>query len=328
MNRILSFLAALGVGAVAGSARADLHFPRTRAEVGELRSGVPLTQRFAFVNQGPHIVQITEAKPSCGCLVPSLSPRVLKPGEAGELMLEVNTLTQPAGPHAWRIDLRYLDGEQPREAALIVSAKVVTEVLVQPPALMLNADRALRHEIRVTDLRPRPLSVVEVRTSSPHLKACVGELTRNEAGRPVRNIGLEVSADYPDGRHEETVVLATDDPVYREFKVPVTVVKRSRSRVEATPAAVALAAPAGQPLPSRVVLIRDRDDEQVEVERVVAEDPALVCTWAPGPNNLATVKVGADGGKIAAGGLRSFVHVHVSKPVPQVVTISVSIQRP
>jgi hypothetical protein len=317
------FLTALAFLVLVSNVQAQLHFPQARADMGEVRSGVPLTQRFAYVNSGPHVIQITEAKATCGCLAPRLSQRVLKPGERGEVVLEVNTLTQPAGPHAWRIDVRYLDGDQPREASLIITGTVVTEVLVQPPALMLNADRAIRHEISVTDLRPQPLTVVGVRTSSPHLQANIGELTRNDAGRLVRKINLEVAADYPDGRHEEIVSLATDDPIYREFQVPVTVIKRTRQRLEATPAAVALTAPAGQPLPSRVVLIRDRDDEKVEVERIVTDDPALVYTWAEGPNNRATVKLSADRARITGKQFSSAVHVHVRKPVPAVVTIPV-----
>jgi hypothetical protein len=317
-------LAVLGLLGLFGEhARADLDFPQPQVNVGEVRCGVPLTHRFVFTNQGPHVVQITETKASCGCLAPRLERQSLKPGEEGAVVLEVKTLTQGSGPHTWRVDVRYRDGEQLREVPLLISGRIVTEVLVQPPELTLSADRAIRHEITVTDLRAQPLSVVEVRTSSPHLKACVGELVRNEAGRSVRKIGLEVADDFPEGRHAEVVTIVTDDPVYRDFQVAVTVIKRSRQRLEAVPNAVTLLAPAGQPVPARVVLIRDRDEQKVEVDRIVADDPALVCSRAAGPNNLVTVKISADRSRIQGNSLTSAIHIYLSKPVPETVTVPV-----
>src|SRR5205085_10861316 len=51
-------------------ARADLHFSQPRVQRGIVRSGVPLAQRFDFVNQGPGAVTITDLRASCGCLAP------------------------------------------------------------------------------------------------------------------------------------------------------------------------------------------------------------------------------------------------------------------
>src|SRR5919198_3882141 len=124
----------------APAARADLFCPRPVVELGEVRSGVPLAQRFTVVNRGREVVEVTDVRPSCGCLAPRLEPRRLRPREEGLLLLEINTLTQPEGPHAWRIAVRYRGAGQEGELALFVYARVVAEVSLHPPMLVLYTD--------------------------------------------------------------------------------------------------------------------------------------------------------------------------------------------
>jgi hypothetical protein len=72
------------------------------------------------------------------------------------------------------------------------------------------------------------------------------------------------------------------------------------------------------------VLLRPAGSGAVAVERVEGDDPAVVCTWAAGPDNCATVRVSIDRTKLPADGLRSAIHIHVSKPAPETVTVPVS----
>src|SRR5437588_2843981 len=88
---------ALALAGLTADARADLHFPETAADAGQVYTGKELAHTFAFVNRGPEAVEVVEARASCGCLTPRLEKRVYQPGERGELRLEVNTFTQPAG---------------------------------------------------------------------------------------------------------------------------------------------------------------------------------------------------------------------------------------
>src|SRR5438094_7582053 len=92
--------------------RADLHFTQSRIQRGTVRSGVPLAQRFDFVNRGRGAVTITDLRASCGCLAPRLEKRTYQPGETGAILLEVNTLSQPAGSNVWRVEVRYQDAGQ------------------------------------------------------------------------------------------------------------------------------------------------------------------------------------------------------------------------
>jgi hypothetical protein len=308
----------------APTARAELEFSETRAEVGDVRSGPVLSHAFRFVNQGPATSDIIDVRASCGCLTPRLERRSYAPGEEGRLVLEVNTLTQAAGPHTWRLDLRARTGSNLQDVALLLSGTLVTEVTVQPAALSLFVDRAVSEEVVVTDLRSTPFTIVAVAATSPAVPVHAGVRYRDAAGHWTCRIAVQVADDYPEGRHEETLSIYTDDPLYRELKVPLTIVKHLRQRLSAAPAEVGLQAAPGQPLPSRIVLLRDRDNQPVVVSDVQADSPAVTCQWARGPDNMATVKIHVDGAQLPAGSLRTTVHVRVSAPVPEVIDIPVS----
>src|SRR5262249_84421 len=277
---------------------ADLRLPQSRVDLGDLRAGPPLIRRFPLVNDGTNAIEIAEAKASCGCLKPRLANQVLQPGEEGWVEVEVNTLSQPAGPNAWRVDLKYRDGDRPAQVAVLITATLSKEITVEPAALTISTDQALAHEICVTDLRAKPLTITSVQASLPQLHATLQPSCKDADGHAVCIVKLEVAADFPEGRHDEVVSLYTDDPAYPELKVTATTPKRAKQRLSAAPAEVTLAAAPGQPLPSRIVLIRDSENQTVVVEKVVADHPAVSCRWASGPDTMATVKIQVDSSQL------------------------------
>jgi len=305
---------------LSAAVRADLRFSQPRVQRGTVRNGVPLSQRFDFVNQSPGAVTITGLRASCGCLAPRLEKRTYQPGEQGTIFLEVNTLSQPAGPNAWRVDVTYQEAGQEHVKHLELLAELITEVKVEPAQLSFSTVGALRHEVVVTDLRPKPLRVTQARCSSPFLLADVQAPEGLTAA--VHRVSVEVTAQLPEGRHEVVLSIFTDDPTYRELRVPVTVSKRSRQSVSAAPNTVNLTIPRGQPAPSRIVLLRCEGDDEVEVERVEADDPALRCRWIKGPGKMATLRISVDHTRVTDG-FKSAVRVHVIRPAPACLTIPV-----
>src|SRR5262249_58451517 len=120
-----------------------------------------------------------------------------------------NTLSQAAGPQSWRLTVGYESGGKRSEVPLQIAARIVTEVSVLPAALTVFTDSPLTQELTLTDVRPQPLSVIDVRTSSPQLQARVAEQGRDAGGHRHCKIRLDVGGDYPVGRHEETMDLVT-----------------------------------------------------------------------------------------------------------------------
>jgi hypothetical protein len=303
--------------------QADLRFLEPAANAGEVRSGIPLAHRFGFINEGPEEVTIAGLRASCGCIKPRLDRRTYAPGEKGSLVLDVHTLGESAGDHTWHLHVSYSCGKATREASLALHGRVVREIVVQPAALTLFTSGSIGHQITLTDLRKHALTIAAVRTTSPVLKAQVSHTSQDPSGHRVVTIGLAVDPGCPEGRFEEIVALVTDDNTYAELRVPVTVVKRPRQRVTASPGTVTLAAPPSQPLPSRIVLLRPAGEDAVAVDQVASDDSAVVCTWASGPGNFVTLKVSVNRAHLSGDSFRSAVHVHLSKPVRETLTIPV-----
>jgi hypothetical protein len=313
-------------GLAAGPSRADVRFEEVAFNAGEARTGIPLSHAFRFVNEGPERVEITEVRPGCGCLIPRLERRSYQPAERGCLFVEINTLTQPAGPHTWPVQVQYRRGATVREVSLRVTARVVAEVTVQPAALTIISAGAVRHDVVFTDRRARPLTITAIRSSSPRLTGTLAAGGAGGGGAFTRTIHIEAADDFPEGRHEELVTISTDDPEYRELKVAVTLIKRSRQRVAAFPDQLSFTAATGGPLPSRLVRLRDRRDQPMRVERIDADDPAVTASWAPGPGTMATLKITVDRKRLGADPWQGAVHVHLGKPASETITIPVIVR--
>jgi hypothetical protein len=211
----------------APSPSGPLRFEPVALRLGEIRSGVPLACQFAFVHTGTQKVELVEARPGCGCLKPRFEQRVFSAGQRGIIPLEIQTLGQPAGPHTWQMTVVYREGEHLHEQALQVIATVVTEVSVQPASLLLLAEGAMTHTVTVTDLRAESLRIASVETTAPFLHAEPGPFAKDEFGNFTCKIKVQIDPETPVGRHDEVLVIHTSDPIYQEFKIPITVVKRA-----------------------------------------------------------------------------------------------------
>jgi len=319
---VLASAVALTV-ALAGAGRAELYCDRPVFQAGDVKSGARLAHQFTFVNRGPDAVEVVEVKPSCGCLTPTLEKRRYGPGESGSLLLEVNTLGQEPGPAAWRVALRSRAGDREDVLTLAATGRVTAVLWMDPASLVLYTDAAIKRDVTLIDARPDPLKVLRVDTTSPQVRATWDEPHHDAQARWTYALHLEVLADYPEGRRDEALKVYTTDPDYPELKVPFTVVKRSKQRVTAAPAAVDLAAAAGQPAASKLVLLRAGDGEDVEVEGVEADAAVVRCDWSPGPRPTAAVKVHVD--NPPAGGLKATVRVRLAGPAPQTIEIPVAV---
>src|SRR6266851_837321 len=327
----LKFLVVNVVLILSGSfvpARADVHFAEPVAEAGVVYAGAALAHEFIFENSGPQAVSVLDVRSPCGCLKPTLAQSSFRAGEKGSVRLEANTLSQAPGPHTWPVMSKSHTGNVAREICLRLNARLVSEVTVQPAALIVFADKIAQHELVLTDSRPKALLIREVRASSSKLFPRVSEAARAANGQTIWKINLAVADDYPDGRHEEILDVYTDDPRYGDLRVPVTVIKRAQQRLAATPSEVVLIAPAGQPLPSRMILIRDDQGQTVHVDQVVSDDPALAGQWTQGPGAMATLRIRGDRRLMSGESFRSAVHVRIDQPVHETLTIPVTCTAP
>jgi hypothetical protein len=319
----LLLAASLLLALAAAPARADLYCPVPVVEVGTVRSGPPLRYTFAFVNAGA-AAEVLEVRPGCGCLTPRLERKEYPPGAAGELAVEVNTLTQAAGFQSWHVDLLYRSGGETKELTLTLCGRVVTELSLEPAALDVSTCAAVSRTLTLTDRRARPLDVTGVRTTAPQLRASLSGPGVDEEGHRSWTVRLDIGDDLPEGHHQEKVILATTDPACGELTVPVTIDKRPRAQVRAAPEQAELTAQRGRPGPSRIVLLRSGDGEPVVAERVECDGPALSCTWAAGPGALTTLRIAVDPARLDGPEWHGAVRVRLARPAGQTVTVPVA----
>jgi hypothetical protein len=300
-------------------------------DAGEVRIGPSLVRRFAFVNAGAELLTITDVRASCGCITPTLPQRTYRPDDRGELALEINTLSQPAGPNRWTVQVGYRCGDRTGTATLELTAKLVKEWDITPAALVLQGTELRPATIRIVsndqtrdvpdDLRKR---ISEVRASSDRLKASLanaGQFNHGALGvASVWWVEIDVRAveDCPTGQFAESVTITTNHPDYPEIKIPVTIIREPKRRVSALPARATLVAGG-----SAVVQLRAADGQPVQVEAIEASFPALTTRWAAGPGNYATVRVGLDRSKWHGEPLTGEVRVRVKG---ETIAIPVSVQ--
>jgi hypothetical protein len=326
MNTILLFLAA----AATTHAPAPLQAEAPIVDRGEIRAGTILDQAFTLKNLGRDEITIADVEVGCGCLRPRVSSTTVAPGASTEVRVEVNTISQPAGANAWKVTVRYLrgpDNKTAHELELIQKARIVREINVDPVALYLSIDRETSHAITISDRRAKPLTVSEARCGHKHVKTQLSAVGVNARGERIQQIHVTVSDECPSGFHSEVVQLLTDDPDYRELRIPLTIVRKAPGQVTATPESITLRLGQGQKAASGLVRLRDPDDRTVVVEKLEVDDPALRTKWAPGPGSMATLRLGIDLPGERASGIGS-VRVYVKEPKPQILVIPVVWQAP
>ena len=165
--------------------------------------------------------------------------------------------------------------------------------------------------------------MVEARTNLPGVVARLGEFARGEDGVWRRTIHLVPSSELAAGRHEGQVHLYTADDRYKHLQVPFTLVKTTPGQVTALPREVDISGPAGQPLPSRMVILRSPAHEKIEVADAKADDPAILLRWAANADGVVAVRVQVDAKLLGTRSIDSAIHIRLAKPTTETLTIPV-----
>jgi hypothetical protein len=313
-----AFLAVLFIAAYGGPVRADLRFAPPQLDLGEVKAGQTFVHKVKVTNAGERPVNIVEIKGSCSCLRPTLEPATLAPGAEGVLTLHVNTLSSNPGTQLWRVVLRGQDAVDLVEESFHIQTTVLQEIVVTPAALTVIGNRPIRRTLTVTDRRLQTLRVTRVETSSPHLTAALTAPEAAANGPPaVAAVSVDILESFPPGRHEERVILYTDDPEYPVLYVDVSVTKRPRQRFVAAPAGVVFTgARTATPL-TRFVTLRDQQNEPLAIERIEPGHPALTCVVTAHNAGTATLQVTLDAQRLGDIPLDAHVNVHLrGQPEP------------
>ena len=147
----------------------------------------------------------------------------------------------------------------------------------------------------------RALQIMQTEFQPATWKACWEQVVSGRAAAAVaEELGISLAAAY-----------AADGGDQRDLRLPRTGPGARRNR------------PAGA-APSRLVLLRGGDGDQVEIGGVDADAPEVRCEWAAGPRPTAAVRLRIDPMKAPADGLKTTVHIRLVKPAAQTIDVSVT----
>ena len=320
------------LGTPPSSAPGPLRANEPICDRGDVKAGARLLQTFVIVNRGARTIEITAVNAGCGCMKPQLSKKKLASGDTAEVVVEINTLSQPSGANVWKTSLRYqyaaVDGEiAASELELLIKAKIVREIDVEPIALSFTIDREMTDDMTLIDRRSKPLTITDARCTSKHVKAQVSAISTSGQGQRVQRVHVTVLDSCPPGHFADQIDLITDDEEYRELHIPLTVTRKAPGQVCAAPEQIDIRFAKGQKFASGLVRLRAPDEAPIAIERIEADNAAIRTKWAAAPSGIVTVRLGVDVTDAPTSGLGS-VKVHIKAPKPQILVIPVTWQAP
>ena len=290
MNAICSIL--LTTFLVSSPPVAVLVVDRETVDAGVVRSGPLLRQVYRVTNPSTTLpLQIVGLDGTCGCIRKSFAKSDLKPGETTDVIVEVNTLTQPEGPNTWKTNVRYRIGSAVVEERLTLElvAKIVKELDVKPPMLAISSEGAAKSTIVLTDRRATPLNVKAITSTSTHLTASV-----REAKDGTISIEVSIAEGVPTGSHDETILITTSDPLYPELRVPVRIIKRSKDAVHALPESLDLRFATESATASGVVQFRRPNAANIQIATATCNGKGVTLKWSAGNGSVATIRATID----------------------------------
>lgn len=202
-----------------------LQFDPPQIHLGAVKAGQMFERKVRVTNQSRSPLRIREIKSSCGCLAPKVQPEVLQPDQSAELLLRINSLSAHPGPQAWRVTLWAESNGVAQPQEMLLSAEVEQELVISPASVTLYGNRrATEHVFRLTDRRPRKLRLLKVDATSPLIRAKVSDSSEEANGG--FQVHATVEPGFPEGRHDEQIVLYTDDAEYAQLRIPVTIIRK------------------------------------------------------------------------------------------------------
>lgn len=318
LAKLLVVVLVLASQAVAAGAELIVKTPVI--DLGVIRGGRRISHRFELTNASAESIEILDLQRGCGCLAPRLDHRVIPAGGKVNLSIELRTLGQSDGPHAWSLQVQYRIGQDTKTLPLTLRGTVKNDITVQPAILGLHVTKTVQQEITLTDSRATPLRVIDAEAGGAGVKVTSIE----RAGKTTKMLVTADATQLAPGRHEGRLTITTDDPDYGQLQVPIVVTKATATTVHAAPEHVLLRFAAGATSASALVRLRSPGDQAVRIAKIEPGDPALVCTWAAGPGNDATLKIQVR--TALPSSFRSHVEVHLAAPANEVLTIPIAVQ--
>ncbi|MCZ6508440.1 MAG: DUF1573 domain-containing protein [Acidobacteria bacterium] len=195
-------------------------------DIGRVEYGKTYVHEFEIVNEGDSVLELFDARSSCGCTVLSVDERI-EPGESGRLRVRLDPGSQD-GAFAVRVDVFTNDQENAR-LTMTLKAQLDTRVVARPGYIRYKthrgsiAGRAITQILYATDGSPMRIEAVE--SPYPFVEVSFGLATPEELLEGVEEqqwtITTTLLPDAPAGPLNGTVVARLDHPIQKAIRIPL-----------------------------------------------------------------------------------------------------------
>jgi Protein of unknown function (DUF1573) len=321
MKSRFAAIVAIVLSASCFAADSPVTVEKPHRDCGVIVARKPLEQTFVVRNTSAEAVELTGVAAACGCVKRHLAKTHLKPGESTELLVVVNLITQPEGAMRWNFAVKGQSASGVRfEVPLSVAATIRKEIAIEPVSMVLATSTEVSGRLTLTDLRPG--KSLRVRTARVPLPGVTATLSNAKEGPQTVEIAL--TRDFPYGSQSDEIVLETDDPDYREIRIPLRAIRNKPDEgISASPADIRLRFAGTQATATALIRLRDAAESKTAVESVEADVDGVTAKWADGPGMQTTLRVSVDRNRV--GGYRqAIVTVRLKSPRAETVIIPVS----
>ncbi len=222
-------------------------------DFGSVPHGAQLFQRFTITNIYAVRMEITNIKPSCGCVSAEPAKRVLEPRESTTLDVRMDA-TKFVGPKTVQINVS-VGPDFISTAVLKVSANSRADIVFNPGQVRFGTvvrGQSATQTIDVEYAGALPWQVSEVVAKDLPLDVSFKEMYRRQ-GQVGYQVRVTLKPDAPIGLLKEDVFLKTNDPA--SPLVPVLVEATIQPAVTVAPPVLSLGSvEVGKPLTRRVVV--------------------------------------------------------------------------
>ncbi len=238
-------------------------------DFGTLDSSHTVVHDYIIVNKGNAPLEITQARPSCGCTVANISNKTVAPGEESRITAQLN-LAGRAGPQHKTITVDSNDPKQP-QLTLTLNGNIGNAVNIVPSEVtfgQMSAHDTATREIIITPGDGNPLKVLSADSSSPNIGA---EIQTREDGK-VYAILITTKGALTPGVINAVVHVTTDNLSRPQFDIPVNAIVNGDLIV--APMELTLADQSAE-LVTRYIIVRSANNEPFEIKSVEVPEAGI-----------------------------------------------------
>ena len=195
-------------------------------DLGRVEYGRSYVHEFEIVNEGGSVLELFDARSSCGCTVLAVDERI-EPGESGRLRVQLDPGSQD-GAFAVRVDV-FTNDQANGRLSMTLKAQLDTRIVARPGYIRYKthrgsvAGRVITQILYAADGSPMRIDAVE--SPYPFVEVSFGLATPEELLEGVEGeqwkITTTLLAEAPAGPLNGTVIARLDHPRQKIVRIPL-----------------------------------------------------------------------------------------------------------